>query len=287
MHAIKNTRKRINEELRIRVLGLGLERGKDMFDFSGKVVCVVGGAGHLGSAICRGFLEQNASLIIGDCDENQLHAVVSKLRDEFPEGSVEEVFVNIKKTSMIDDMVGYIKEKYTYLNVLVNATFSASGRAFDELTESDFNRVNEINITASFSLIKRCLPIIRDGGSIIQFSSMYGLISPNPADYPNGLQPNPIEYGAGKAAINQMTRYFAAMCGPRRIRVNSVAPGAFPWNATHTDDSDFLQRLAKKSMLGRIGNQSEITGSVIFLASDEASFVTGQVLSVDGGVTAW
>ncbi|MBT3272050.1 MAG: SDR family oxidoreductase [Spirochaetales bacterium] len=142
-------------------------------------------------------------------------------------------------------------------------------------------------MTSTFLLARRCASEMKNGGAIINFSSMYGIVAPNPSDYPGDLEPNPIEYGAGKAALIQVTKYLAAHYGPNNIRVNAVAPGAFPHSANHSGNPEFVNKLERKCMLGRLGNRDELAGAVVFLASDEAAFITGQVLSVDGGVTAW
>ena len=258
-----------------------------MFNLAGKVACIVGGAGYLGSAVCRGFLDQGAKIIIGDINKSRLPELNDELVQEFPGKSIETYFINIANPEDIEKFMTHISQTYGKIDILVNAAFSAVGKYFTDVTEGEFNRANAINITAAYSLLKHSLPHIENGGSIILFSSMYGIIPPNPNDYPGSLLPNPIEYGVGKSAVNQITKYFAAFCGKRTIRVNAIAPGAFPWNREHTQNKMFMKRLSEKSMLDRVGEQYEIAGPVVFLASDEASYITGQVISVDGGVTAW
>ena len=209
------------------------------------------------------------------------------MEQEYSKDKVETYSLDIADPQRIIGFFKQISAKGQKIDILINTTCAAIGKPFPEVTEKEFNSVNEINITATFSFLKHALPHIPDGGSVILFSSMYGIIPPNYHDYPEGLTPNPIEYGAGKAAINQLTRYFAAFCGKSGIRVNAIAPGAFPWNASHAENPEFIGNLSRKSMLGRIGQQHEIVGPVIFLASDEASYITGQIISVDGGVTVW
>jgi NAD(P)-dependent dehydrogenase (short-subunit alcohol dehydrogenase family) len=124
-------------------------------------------------------------------------------------------------------------------------------------------------------------------GSIVLFSSMYGSVSPDPRAYVAPMNPNPLEYGVGKAGIQQMTRYLAVHWGRKGVRVNCISPGPFPNPALQRDNPAFIERLAAKSPLGRIGQADEISGAVAFLLSDAASYLTGHNLAVDGGWTAW
>ena len=124
-------------------------------------------------------------------------------------------------------------------------------------------------------------------GSIVLFSSMYGMVSPDPKVYRAPMKPNPIDYGASKAAIIQLTRYLAVHYGPSGLRFNSLAPGPFPNPAVQTAHPEFVAEIGQKTALGRIGQNAEIVGPTLFLLSDGASFVTGHNLVVDGGWTAW
>jgi NAD(P)-dependent dehydrogenase (short-subunit alcohol dehydrogenase family) len=157
----------------------------------------------------------------------------------------------------------------------------------EDLTAADFDRANRANVTGAFLLARAAAEAMREGGSIILYSSMYGLVAPDPAMYEAPMQPNPIEYNAGKGAVVQMTRYMAAHYGRRNIRVNAIAPGPFPRADIQAGHPAFIERLARRTMLGRIGRRHETAGAALFLASDASSFVTGHVLCVDGGWTAW
>jgi len=128
---------------------------------------------------------------------------------------------------------------------------------------------------------------MQPGASIVLFSSMYGQISPDPRIYHDPIKPNPIEYGVAKAALEQMTRYLAVAWAPRDIRVNAIAPGPFPHAHQQSQFPDWMKLLAGKVPMGRVGRQEEVAGAIVFLASDEASYVTGHVLNVNGGWTAW
>ena len=130
-----------------------------------------------------------------------------------------------------------------------------------------------------FILSRAAKKLMRDQGSIILFSSMYGSVAPYPDVYFPPMEVNPLAYGMCKAAINQMTKYLAVTWGPENIRVNAVAPGPFPNLDLPANDKDFIKRLAQKTPLKRVGRQEEIAGTVIYLLSPESSYVTGQKYS--------
>lgn len=172
---------------------------------------------------------------------------------------------------------------------LVNLTFASTAKVLDELTQKDFDEVNHGALTASFLLSREVgnLMAERGKGSVVLFSSMYGTLSPNPDLYEAPMVKNPIEYGVTKAGIIQMVRYLAVHYGKHGVRFNSISPGPFPNPAVQKSHPEFMERLSKKTPLGRIGQSSEIAGPVAFLLSDAASYITGQNLHVDGGWNCW
>lgn len=257
-----------------------------MFDLTGRVVFVAGGAGYLGTPVCLRLLEQGAQIAVADVNEDGLSRLRVQVNTEQAE-RIHTVVFDVGKEDSIDEAVRSAVDRFGRLDGLVNATFASSRGCLEDLTAEEFDRTNHINITGAFILARRVAAEMDAGGSIVMYSSMYGLISPDPRVYPEGIPPNPVDYGAGKAAIVQITRYLAAHYAPKGIRVNAVAPGAFPWVSEHARRDDFLRALSGKAMLNRIGDREETSGPVVFLLTDAASFMTGQTISVDGGVTAW
>ncbi len=160
---------------------------------------------------------------------------------------------------------------------------------FMELSEGEFDEYNHLGLTCLFLAVREAAErmLERGGGSVVLFSSMYGVVSPDPRIYHAPMQPNPMAYGMHKAAILQMTRYLGVMWGPRNVRVNAVVPGPFPNPPQQAADPAFIERLTGKVPMGRIGRQHEIAGAVTYLAADASSYVTGQSITVDGGWTAW
>ncbi|RKX72278.1 MAG: gluconate 5-dehydrogenase [Spirochaetes bacterium] len=258
-----------------------------MFNLKNRVIFVAGGAGYLALPACRALLEQGARIAIGDFNKENLKAAIEVLGSEFPVNSILGLDFNIAEEESIANAIEEILEKFGRLDCLVNATYRNIGKSVKDLTSAEFNQANSINITGTFLLVRAAAEAMENGGSIILFSSMYGLISPNQSDYPGRMEKNPVEYGAGKAAINQLARFMAGEYGRQNIRVNAIAPGPFPWESVQKEHPVFMEKLSAKTMLGRIGRRDELAGTVVYLASDASSYMTGQVLSVDGGVTAW
>jgi len=154
---------------------------------------------------------------------------------------------------------------------------------------AEFQKTFDLALTPAFVLCRALSERmkVRGSGSIVLFSSMYGLVAPDPRIYHAPMTPNPIDYGASKAAILQLARYLAVHYGPTGIRFNCVTPGPFPNPGIQKTAPSFITDLAKKTALNRIGQNTEIVGPTLFLLSDSASFVTCQSLVVDGGWTIW
>jgi len=251
-----------------------------MFDLTGKVAIVAGGAGYLGSPICHRLAQRGAAVVVADV--NVVGA--RKLADEIG-GSAHPL--DIGSETSIRRLVQKTVKQHNRLDVLVNCTYYSVGKLVEELSAKEFDRAMHVNLTGSFLLARECAGVMKPGSSIVMFSSMYGQVAPDPRVYGKGMKPNPIEYGVAKAGIIQMVQYLAVHWGPRNIRVNAVAPGPFPNSAVQKQHRGFIKRLSQKVPLGRIGQSDEIAGAVVYLASDESSYVTGQTIAVNGGWTAW
>jgi NAD(P)-dependent dehydrogenase (short-subunit alcohol dehydrogenase family) len=258
-----------------------------MFDLKGKTILIVGGAGYLGSAVCRGLVAQGATLLIGDLNEASAGTLAADLNRQGGGGSATALTMDVRDESAIRQVIDMIRSRYGRLSALVNATYSPHGASTEEISLKDFGDSLRNIIAAGFVLAREAKSLMQDGGSIVFFSSMYGRVSPDPNVYEPPMRPNPVEYGVAKAGIEQMVRYLAVAWAPDRIRVNAVAPGPFPNPGVQREHPDFAARLAQRVPLGRLGAPEDIVGAVTFLCADEAGYVTGQTLVVDGGWTAW
>jgi NAD(P)-dependent dehydrogenase (short-subunit alcohol dehydrogenase family) len=158
---------------------------------------------------------------------------------------------------------------------------------------SDYLNAVEITVGAAAELVNAAHDLLRNavrtGGdaSVINISSMYGMVSPDPRIYGRSGMNNPPHYGAAKAALLQYTRYAAVHLAPEGIRVNAISPGAFPPEAAQQRDPAFTAALTQKVPMGRLGRPEDMAGAIVFLASSAARFVTGANLPIDGGWTAW
>ena len=258
-----------------------------MVNLIDKVAMVVGGAGYLGLPICKKLVQQGASVIVADYNKATLHQAVEEISMFQPKSKVIGLAMDIGDEKSIISTFEDIADQFGSLDILINAACSSAGKSIEHLTSHDFDAALHSNVTGSFMLCRESSKLMKNGGAIVLFGSIYALLSPDPRVYMLPMPPNPIEYGAVKAAILQMVRYLAVSWASRNIRVNAVVPGCFPNKKVQKDNPNFVERLAKKIPMGRIGQRSEVAGIVTFLVSDEASYITGQAILVDGGFTAW
>jgi len=179
------------------------------------------------------------------------------------------------------------------LDILVNNAVAMTPRPMRALEAEDFEMTYRSAVTAVFEAVRAARPALRAAirssgdASIVNVASMYGLVAPDQRIYSSSGAASPFHYGPAKAAQLQLTRHLAAELGPERIRVNALVPGPFPRPEIKTDDPAFAERLARRTMLGRLGTADEIAGPLVFLASPASSYMTGASLVVDGGWTAW
>lgn len=256
-----------------------------MFEMENKSIWVIGGAGYLGQSIVKMLLESGANVLCADLDDKAEDFGNSiKAGNKF-----KPVSVDVSGEKEIKSFVQENIHKYGIPNGLVFLTFGASGKSFEELTGEEFDAANHMGLTATFLMARSVGKEMEKAGrgSIVLFSSMYGLVSPDPDIYKPPMEVNPVEYGVGKAGILQMTRYLAVFYAKKGIRFNCISPGPFPNPSVQKEYPDFVKRLEQKVPLGRIGQPKEVAGAVTFLLSDLASFITGHNLVVDGGWTCW
>ena len=271
--------------------GTSLRKGEQIFRLDGKRAFVSGASGHLGSAMARLLAEAGASVILNGREAVPLRALAEEM---VANGlSAEIAAFDIRDAAAIRDYFSSQVAEGQRLDIIVNNAYTGRATPWRGATSDDFEAAYLSGPTAIFNVVKAAERLLRraaeDMGdaSIINISSMYGHISPDPRLYGESGLNSPPHYGASKGAVLQMTRYLACHLAPYAIRVNSVSPGPFPTEDVQRRQEDFIGRLNDKVPLGRIGRPDELSGAILFLASEAASYITGINLPVDGGWTAW
>jgi NAD(P)-dependent dehydrogenase (short-subunit alcohol dehydrogenase family) len=257
------------------------------FDLTGKVAWIIGGAGLLGTEVSRALAEHGAHVIVSDFRADHGESLAATLRDAGLKA--DAVSADIGDEPQIVKLTSDLAAKYGKLDIMVNMTYFYTKKSWTELSAADFDACMRVSLTGAFVATREVGQLMQRqcGGSIIHFSSMYGIVSPDPQMYPDSQAVNPIDYGVAKAGILQLVRYQSVQLARDGVRVNAIVPGPFPIPSTQGQDSEFMKRLRNKVPMGRVGNAPEIAGAVVFLASDAASYVTGTQITVDGGWTAW
>ena len=265
--------------------------GQRLFRLDGKVCLVTGGAGHLGAAMSTALAEAGGHVLILGRTKRTLAALAQQLTDRGL--SAEAITSDVTMAEDIKSLIADVKKRHGKLDVLVNNAYSGRPGVMADSKASDYLNAIEITVGAAAELVNAAHDLLRSAvqtsgdASIINISSMYGMVSPDPRVYGRSGMNNPPHYGAAKAALLQYTRYAAVHLAPEGIRVNAISPGAFPPEAAQQRDPAFTAALTQKVPMGRLGRPEDMAGAIVFLASSAARFVTGANLPIDGGWTAW
>jgi NAD(P)-dependent dehydrogenase (short-subunit alcohol dehydrogenase family) len=258
---------------------------QDIFRLDGRSAFISGARGHLGAAMAMRLARAGAHVIVNGRDAAALENFAGKLRAEG--FSAEAAAFDAHDVAKIRSFFGGLKR----LDVLVNNIGFMAMKSFATLEPADFAATYAATVGTAFETVRAALPALKEAvaaagdASVINVSSMYGQVAPDRRLYDNPGQQSPFHYGPAKAGLEQLTRHLAAELGPEKIRVNALVPGPFPQAGKMSPGLE--ERLAGRTMLGRIGQPDEIGGPLLFLAAPASRFVTGTSLHVDGGWTAW
>ena len=245
----------------------------------GKVAIITGGARGQGEAEARMFVREGAKVVFGDILDDEGRQVET----EIAAAGGEAVYVRLDVTDedAWREAVGTAVSRFGKVDILVNNAGIASWNAGDDATVEEWDRIMEINAKGVFLGTKAVIPAMRaaGGGSIINISSISGMVGQT------NIHPG---YNASKGAVRILTKSTAVQHAAEGIRCNSIHPGPVKTPMTERGWSDpvWLQAMRRRTPLGRYADPDEIAYGVLFLASDESSFMTGSEMVIDGGVTA-
>lgn len=250
----------------------------------GKVAVVTGGALGIGAAACRRMAEEGAAVAVTDVKDAEGEALAREISEAG--GTARYWHLDVANEGEVERVYREVAEAFGKLNVVVaNAGIAGANKPTDEITLQEWQEVMSVNVTGVFLCTKHAIGHMRraGGGSIINLSSIYGLIS----------APDIPPYHASKGAVRLMSKTDALLYATEGIRVNSVHPG-YIWTPLVADlgersgfsEEDFKKELGSRHPVNHVGEPDDIAWAIVYLASDEAKFVTGVELVVDGGYTA-
>jgi NAD(P)-dependent dehydrogenase (short-subunit alcohol dehydrogenase family) len=248
-----------------------------LFDVSNKIVLVTGGSRGIGEMIARGFVEAGAVVYISSRKAEVGDALAKELSKIGPCTSIP---ADLSMESECQRLANELGERETHLDVLVNNAGATWGAPMDDYDEVAFERVLALNVKGVFHLTKFLRPLLEANATnespsrVINIGSIDGIHVPTLETY---------AYSASKAGVHQLTRHLAKFLAPT-ITVNAIAPGPFESKMMHATLEAFGDSIAAAAPLKRIGRPSDMAGAAIFLASPAASYITGVVLPVDGGI---
>ncbi len=239
-----------------------------------KVALVTGGAQGIGRQICLTFAKQGADIIIGDVNREQAEKTKQEIEDLGRKAMVQQL--DVTDYNKVQDTVNKILDKFEKIDILVNNAGITRDNLMLRMTDADWAVVLKVNLTGTFNCTKAITRVMlkQRSGKIINIASIIGITG-------NKGQAN---YAASKAGIIALTKTVAKEVGSRNINVNAIAPGFIQTRMTDVLPEDVKSKMISEIPLGRFGKPENVADACLFLASEEASYITGQTIVVDGGM---
>ena len=239
-----------------------------------KVAIITGGSRGIGFATADAFLREGATVILTASSQSSADQAVAKLKEKHPQATVAGISPDLSNLQSVRNAFISATTQYGCVDILVNNAGVSESTPFMEYTEETFDRVMDLNVKGVFNATRaasECM-IARGKGVILSTSSMVSISG----------QPSGFAYPASKFAVNGLTVSLARELGPKGIRVNAVAPGITETDMMKAVPKEVIDPMIQRIPLRRLGQPEDIANAFVFLASDEASYITGVVLSVDG-----
>jgi NAD(P)-dependent dehydrogenase (short-subunit alcohol dehydrogenase family) len=258
----------------------------DKFSLHEKTAVVTGGAGLIGKPVVTGLAQAGAKVYIADIDEKTGTELEKTLHNKGL--SNEWIRLDITDISSIKSCIKTVIEREKKIDIWVNCAYPRTtdwSTKFEESKYESWKKNVDMHLNGYFLCCQQIAEQMKKQkkGSIINLGSIYGIVGPDFSIYAGSNMTMPAAYAAIKGGIINFTRYLATYYAKDGIRVNAVCPGGIYDNQPEV----FVKKYAEKTPMGRMGSPEEIAGPVIFLASESSSYITGQILMVDGGWTVW
>ena len=238
-----------------------------------KVAIITGGTRGIGFATAKKFLENGAKVVIFGTKVQSVNEAIEKLKALNNNYDVIGFYPNLTCEAEVQDIYEKIEKKYGKIDILVNNAGISSKTKIEEYTEDEYDQISNLNIKAVFTCSKLVIPYLKKTkGVILNTSSMVSIYG----------QTAGVMYPASKFAVNGITKSLSRELAPYGIRVNAVAPGIIETDMVKNLPKEIIEPLIKTIPLGRIGTPEDIANGFLFLASDLASYITGEILSIDG-----
>lgn len=241
-------------------------------ELENKVVIITGATRGIGFEIAKAFLAQKAKVVLLGSRQETVDAAMEKLKEYADQ--LMPAHTNINDEKACEALVDEVMKRYGHIDILVNNAGVSDSKHFGDYTMADFDRVMNINLKAIYNMTHAVYGVMKEAhhGVILNTSSMVSIYG----------QPAGVAYPTSKFAVNGLTKSLARELGKDGIRVNAVAPGIIETDMVKALDQNMIQAMASRVPVGRLGKPEDIANAFLFLASDMASYVSGEILSVDG-----
>lgn len=241
---------------------------------NGKVAVVTGGTRGIGLATVRKFLQNGATVVLFGSRTETVEKTVTTLKEENASYEVMGLYPNISDLKEVEQAFQVIVQKYGHIDILVNNAGISSRESIYDYTEENFDKIIDLNVKGVFNCSKAVVPYMKKQGDgvILNTSSMVSIYG----------QAAGCGYPTSKFAVNGLTKSLARELGKDHIRVNAVAPGVIHTEMVDVLPKEVIQPIIDSIPIGRMGEPEDIANAFLFLASSQASFITGAILSVDG-----